>query len=434
MPAKGNRIAIIDGIRTPFLRAGTGFNDMMGWELGRHAVKGLVAKTGISGNNVGHVIFGTVAVDVATTNVAREILLGAGLPDSIPAHTCTVACVSANMAITSGINLIETGQVDSVIAGGVEFMSDLDIRISKKYRRFILDMTLFKRPKTLGGKLKLLKKMRPSDFIVPQRPAINEFATNHSMGDNAELLAKRLGITREQQDEYAAMSHQRSARAIEEGALRHEVTPVVPPGSGRAVAVDNGPRKDTTKERLARLKPAFDRRYGSVTAGNSSFLTDGASAVLLMSEKKAKSLGLKPKAYVKSYAYTAQDLWTELLLGPSIAIPKVLGQARLTLKDIGVLEIHEAFGAQMLAVIKTLGSSKFAKERLGLTKKVGDIDINRLNVYGGSLSIGHPFGATGGRLVTTCANRLNEEKTKFGLVAACAGGAVGHAMILENAR
>ncbi len=434
MASRGNRIAIIDGVRTPFLRAGTGFYNMMGWELGRHAVKGLVAKTGISGAMIDHVVMGCVAVDVATTNIAREIMLGAGLPDSIPAHTCTVACISANMAITNGANLIETGQADTIIAGGVEFMSDLDIKVSKKYRRFILDLTLFKRPKTLGGKLKLLRKMKLTDFFVPERPAINEFATEHSMGDNAERLAKRLGITREEQDEYAAMSHQRSAQAIKEGVLKQEIVPVVTPGSDKAIAEDNGPRDDTTVERLAKLRPAFDRRYGSVTAGNSSFLTDGASAVLLMSEKKAKALGLKPKAYIKSYAYTAQDLWTELLLGPSVAIPRALQQARLTLKDMGVLEIHEAFGAQMMGVIKTLGSNSFAKERLGLPKKVGDVDLKKLNVLGGSLSIGHPFGATGGRLVTTCANRLNREKKKYGLVAGCAGGAVGHAMILENAR
>lgn len=433
MPAEKNRIAIIDGCRTPFLRSGTDFIDMMAWEIGRHAVKGLIAKTGISGTEIGHVIMGCVATDIATTNVAREIMLGAGLPDSIPAHTCTVACISANMAITNAANLIACSQAESVIAGGVESFSDPDIKISKKYRRFILDMTMFKRPKSIVGKLKLLKGMKLSDFIVPERPSINEYAVQHTMGDNADRIAKRLGISREDQDRYAEMSHQRALAAWKSGILKREVVPVVPPGKTKVADRDNGPRENAVIDKLSKLKPAFDRRYGTVTAGNSSFLTDGASAVLLMSEKKAKKLGLHPLAYLKAYAYTAQMIETELLLGPSFAIPKVLEKAKLKFSDIGVWEIHEAFGAQMVANIKCLGSEKFARERLGLSKKVGDLDLNKLNIYGGSLSLGHPFGATGGRLVTTCAYRLKESGEKYGIVAGCAGGAIGNAIILERA-
>jgi len=229
------------------------------------------------------------------------------------------------------------------------------------------------------------------------------------------------------------MSHQRSIAAWKSGALKKEVVPVVPPGSAKAVDRDNGPRESATVEKLSKIKPAFDRRYGTVTAGNASFLTDGASAVLLMSEKKAKSLGLKPLAYIKTYAYTGQDLWTELLLGPAFSIPVALAKAKLKFSDIGVFEIHEAFGAQMVANIKCLGSEKFAKERLGLSRKIGDLDINKLNIYGGSLSLGHPFGATGGRLITTCANRLKESGEKYGIVAGCAGGAIGNTIILERA-
>ncbi|MBP7583000.1 MAG: acetyl-CoA C-acyltransferase [Spirochaetes bacterium] len=428
-----NRVAVIDGSRTPFLRSGTAYIDMMGWELGRHAVKGLMAKTGVSGKDIDHVVFGSVCTDVATTNIAREILLGAGLPDTIPAHTCTVACISANMAATSAVDMILSGQAESVIAGGVETFSDPDIKISKKYRRFILDLTMFKRPKGLMGKLRLLKGMKFTDFIAPERPSINEYAVQHTMGDNADRIAKRLGITRAEQDQYAELSHQRALAAWKSGALKKEVVPVVPPGSAKAVDRDNGPRESATVEKLSKIKPAFDRRYGTVTAGNASFLTDGASAVLLMSEKKAKSLGLKPLAYIKTYAYTGQDLWTELLLGPAFSIPVALAKAKLKFSDIGVFEIHEAFGAQMVANIKCLGSEKFAKERLGLSRKIGDLDINKLNIYGGSLSLGHPFGATGGRLITTCANRLKESGEKYGIVAGCAGGAIGNTIILERA-
>ncbi|HPR52959.1 MAG TPA: acetyl-CoA C-acyltransferase [Deltaproteobacteria bacterium] len=431
--SNSRRVAVIEGCRTPFLRSGTGFYDLMGWEIGRHALKGLMVKTGISPQEVDHVMMGCVANDVATTNVAREIALGAGLPKNIPAHTCTVACISANMAATNGANLIATGNADVVIAGGVETFSDPPIKVSKKYRRFILDMTMFNRPKTFSGKLDLLKKMSPIDFVMPERPAIAEYSTGMLMGQTAERLAKKMGITRAEQDEFAQLSHQRAVKALEEGRLSHEIVPVVVPGKDKAIMVDNGPRKETTVDKIGKLKGAFDRKYGTVTAANSSFLTDGGSAVLLMSEEKALSLGLKPKAFIKAYAYTAQDLYDELLLGPAFSIPKALKKAGLDFSDIGVFEIHEAFSAQMIANMRCLNSKSFAQEKLGLSKAVGEIDIDILNTFGGSLSLGHPFGATGGRLITTCCNRLIDEGKQFGIVAGCAAGAVGNTIIFENA-
>ncbi len=430
--AKGDRVAIIDGCRTPFLRSGTDFRGMMAYEIGRHAVKGVMTRTGIPNDMVDYVIMGNVATDIATTNVARETMLAAALPDSIPAYTCTVACVSANAAIINGANLIYSGNANCVIAGGVETFSDPDIKISKNYRRFILDLTMFKRPKSFTGKLRLLKGMSFKDFIVPEQPAIAEFSTGLRMGDTADRLAKRLGISQREQDEFASLSHNRAAEAWEKGVLKKEVVPVITP-QGTLVVRDNGFRKDTTPEKLEKLKPAFDKRYGTVTAGNSSFLTDGAAAVLLMSETLAKKLGVKPLAYIKSYAFTAQNLWDELLLGPSFSIPKALMMGKLKFKDIGVWEIHEAFGAQMIAVIKTLASPSFCKNRLGLPGKVGKIPVDALNVYGGSLSLGHPFGATGARLVTTCINRLQETGKRYGIVAGCAAGAIGNAIILERA-
>ena len=433
MEKNGRRVAIINGCRTPFLKSGTGYGDTMAWELGRYTVKDLVNKTGIPTKEIDHVTFGTVAADIATTNVAREISLGAGLPKNIPAHTCTVACISANMAITNAVNFILSGNADVIIAGGVETFSDADIKISKKYRKFLLDLTMYKRPKTLAGKLKLLKNMRPQDFIVPESPAIAEFSTGVTMGQNAERLAKRLGITRKDQDDYAVMSHQRAIKAIKSGVLKKELTPVVIPGKAQTMVEDNGPRADATIERMEKLRPAFDKKFGTVTAANSSFLSDGASAVLLMSEEKAKALGFTPLAYIRSYAYTGQDLQDELLLGPAFAIPKALKKAGLKFSEIKVLEIHEAFASQMVANIRCLESAKFAKESLGLSEKVGEVDMENMNTYGGSLSIGHPFGATGGRLLTTCVNRMKENKAQFGIVAGCAAGAVGNAIVLENA-
>lgn len=434
MYTKGSRIAIIDGCRTPFQRSGSGFYDTMAWEIGRYAVKGLVSKIPIDAVEIGHVIMGTVAADITTTNVAREIMLGAGLPYTIPAHTNTVACISAGAAIINGANMISCGDINAVIVGGVETFSDPPIKISKKYRRFILDMTMFKRPKTLGGKLKLLRKMKLKDFITPERPALGEYSTGLIMGQNADRLAKRLGISREDQDQYAALSHQRAAKAIQAGKLKDEVVPVVVPGKDRAIVVDNGPRADASIEKLAKVKAAFDKKYGTVTAANSSFLTDGAAVALLMSEKRAKQLGLKPKGYIRSHALTGQDLWEELLLGPAFAIPLAVKRGGLRFSDIGVFEIHEAFAAQMLGVIRCLESNSFGQEKLGLAGRAGKVSMDKVNLYGGSLSIGHPFGATGARLLTTCCNRLIESGERFGVIAGCAAGAIGGALIVENAQ
>lgn len=430
---KGRRVAIIDGRRTPFLRSGTGYYDLMAWELGRFAVKGLVAATGIDQAVIDQVIMGTVASDVATTNVAREVMLGAGLPESIPAYTVTVACISANAAITAGADMIATGNADVVIAGGTESFSDPDIKVSRRYRRFILDLTMYRRPKTLAGKLKLLKGMKVQDFIVPQRPAIGEYSTGLSMGHNADRLAKRLGISRDDQDRYAELSHRHAVAAIAAGVLKNEIVPVVPQGTGKAVTTDNGPRADAAFGGLNKLRPAFYKKYGTVTAGNSSFLTDGAAAVLLMSEEKAKALGLKPKAYINSYVFSAQNVWDELLLGPAFSIAKLLKKTGLELSEIGVLEIHEAFAAQMEANIRCLESDAFGREKAGFPARVGMVDRSRLNIYGGSLSLGHPFGATGARLLTTCCNRLQETGERFGIIAGCAAGAIGSAILVENA-
>ena len=429
-----DRVAIIDACRTPFMRSGTAYYDLMAWELGRFAVKGLIARTGIEPSLIDYVIMGTVMADVATTNVAREIMLGAGLPGSIPAHTCTSACVSANIAVTSACDMIKSGQVDTVIAGGTESMSDPTIKISKRFRRFLLDLTMYKRPKSLPGKLKLLRGMKFTDFFALEKPAIAEYSTGLSMGANAERLARRLGITRKEQDDYAARSHSLAVAAIKNGIMKREVIPVVVPHTAKAVTEDNGPRADATPEKLAGMKPAFDKRYGTVTAANSSFLTDGASAVLLMKEAKAEALGLKPQAFIRSYAQAGSDPWEELLLGPAFAIPRALEKAGITLADIKVLEIHEAFAAQMLANIRYMESEKWCRESLGLKGRMGTIDRERLNTRGGSLSIGHPFAATGGRLIASCCNRMQEENAQFGLVAGCGAGAVGNAIILENAQ
>ncbi|HPC47715.1 MAG TPA: acetyl-CoA C-acyltransferase, partial [Deltaproteobacteria bacterium] len=298
---------------------------------------------------------------------------------------------------------------------------------------FILDVTMYHKPRNFLDLLKRLKGMSPLDFVMPERPAVAEYSTGLLMGQTAEILAKRLGISRAEQDEYAVLSHQRAVKAQENGWFKKEVVPVVIPGKDRVIAQDNGPRKDTTVEKASKLRGAFDKRYGTVTAANSSFLTDGGGAVLLMSEEKAVELGLNPKAYMVAYAYSGQDLVEELLLGPSFSIPLALGKANLKLADISVFETHEAFAAQMLGNFKCLASRTFARERLGLDDAVGEVDMDRVNRYGGSLSLGHPFGATGARLITTCVNRMIDENARYGVVAGCGAGALGNAIIFENA-
>ncbi|MGH7676835.1 MAG: acetyl-CoA C-acyltransferase, partial [Gemmatimonadaceae bacterium] len=288
------------------------------------------------------------------------------------------------------------------------------------------------RAKTLGQRIGIVGSVRPKDF-VPITPAIAEPSTGETMGQSAEKMAKINQIGREEQDQFALRSHRLAAVGLEDGRLAAELDPVwIPPRYEQTLETDNGVRKDTSIEQLRALKPVFDRRYGSVTAGNSSPLTDGASAVLLMSEEKARVLGYKPMAFIRSYAYAALDPGEQLLMGPVLAAPVALDRAGLSLKDIGLVEMHEAFAAQVLSNLKGLTSREWA-ERAGYTKPVGEVDRSRLNVLGGSISIGHPFGATGGRILTTLCNELARRDAEFGLMTVCAAGGMGHAMVVERA-
>lgn len=425
--ALSRNIVLIDGVRTPFLRSGTGYMDLMSYQLGLFAIKGLLTRTGLDPETVDSVVMGTVISNLKTSNVARESALPAGIPGSTPCHTVTQACISANRAMADGIGDILSGQSEVVIAGGVDSTSDTPIGYKKTMRKKLFRA---QKIKGIGDGLKFAATLRPGDFL-PEKPAVKEFSTGRTMGQDCEILVSRFGITRSDQDEYAVRSHQLAGKAAKEGLLSDVVEVSFPPRF-KSIKQDNGIRADTNKEKMSRLKPAFDRKYGSLTAANSSFLTDGAAAVLLMTEEKAVELGLRPKARIVDFVFTGQDLKNDLLLGPVYATSKVLEKAGMKLDDLDVLEFHEAFAGQVLSVLKCLGSDEFARENLGTEKAAGRIKIDKLNSWGGSLSIGHPFGATGGRLVATAVNRLIHENGKYGLVAACAGGAHGHAMILER--
>lgn len=426
---KTSRVAIIEGTRTPFLKAGTDYQDLMSYQLGAMAVRGLMVKSGIDANLVDRVIMGTVVHNIATPNVARECALSAGIPKTAAAHTISQACISANAAICHGAELIASGQANVVVAGGTESVSDIPIPFRKEMRKKLFAAQKIKSPMEM---IKFVLSLRPADF-KPQVPQIAEFTTGRTMGEDCDLMAARYGVSRKEQDDFAARSHQLAAKAAEDGLLNSEISKAEFAPYFKAVASDNTYRGDTTADKLSKLKPAFDKRNGTLTAGNSSLLTDGAAVVLLMSEEKANEMGLPIKGYVKAYTFTGQDPDEELLLGPAFATYKLLQQEKLTLKDIDVFEFHEAFAAQVLTNLKCLDSDKFAKEKLNLPSKLGEIPMDKFNIHGGSLSLGHPFGATGARLVTTACNRLIRENGKYALIAACAAGAHGHAMIIERA-
>lgn len=429
--SNGSRKAVlVDGVRIPFLRSGTDYQDLMAYDLARMAIQSLLTKTQLEPGKVDWVIMGCVVSNISTSNVARDAALAAGIPSKVPAFTVTLACVSANKAITSAVDLIRTGQAEVVIAGGTESLSDIPIRYRKPFRKKLIESQKYRKP---ADYLQFVQGLKFSD-VLPEIPSIAEFSTGRSMGQDCDRLAARIGVTREEQDRYAVRSHLLAAKAAAEGLLKDEVAPVAVPPRFQVVDKDNGVRGDTSEEKMAQLKPAFVKPYGTLTAGNSSYLTDGAGALLIMAEETARALGYKPKAVFRASAYTAQDPGEELLLGPAYATPKALDQAGLSLKDIDVFEFHEAFAAQVVANLKCLDSDRFARENLGRDKKVGEVPIEKLNAWGGSLSIGHPFGATGARLVTTAANRLIKENRQFALVASCAAGAVGNAIILENAK
>jgi acetyl-CoA acyltransferase len=422
------RVVVIDGCRTPFCRSGTAFADLSSYDLGREAVSGLLHRTRIDPEAVDLLVMGSVIADPQTSNLGREVVLGSQLPKSCPAYTVSVACVSSLQAFLDCARAIQTGAAEVAIAAGAETLSDAPIRYRRSVRKRLIAS---QKARGVGDYLKLLKGLGLAD-LLPEPVALAEFSTGEVMGENCERLAKRLGITREAQDEYARMSHHRAAGATEDGHLARQIVPVSPPPGFEAVGRDNGVRGDTTIEKLAALRPAFDRRFGTVTAGNSSYLTDGAAAVLMMSQAAAERLGYEPLAALRSSSVAALDPLEELLLGPALTVPGALNAANLRLDEVEVVELHEAFAAQVLAVLQLLDDESFCRERFGMPRPVGRVDLERLNAWGGSLSVGHPFGATGSRLVTTCCQRLAHHGGRFGLVAACAAGAIGIAMVFER--
>ncbi len=424
----GKRVAIVAGVRTPFSKSGTLYRRMTAVELARSCVAELVQRSELDTSSIDGVVFGTVVPSVLAPNIAREVSLLPHFPKGVQAFSVSRACASANQAITDAADQIALGHTYVMIAGGAESLSMVPILHSARFAEALMGAS---RAKSLGGRIKALGQIRPRD-LIPITPAIAEPSTGETMGESAEKMAKINGISREEQDEFALRSHRLAAAGTADGRLTAEMAPVwIPPKYETAATVDNGVRTDTTLEQLKALKPVFDRRYGSVTAGNSSPLTDGAAAVLLMSAERAEALGYEPLGYIRSYAYAALDPGEQLLQAPVLAAPVALQRAGLALPDIDLVEMHEAFAAQVLSNLRGFESPEWAA-RAGFSTPVGTVDRARLNVMGGSIALGHPFGATGARITTTLLNELRRRGGQFGLMTVCAAGGMGFAMVVER--
>ncbi len=422
------RAVIVAGARTPFMKAFGDFVKLDTIALGGAAVRGLLQKTGLRFDEVESIVWGGVILPSASPNVAREIALDLGLDAGCEGMTVTRACASGLQAITLAAAAIERGEYDVAIAGGSDSTSNAEIKLPQKVVHALAPLALGK--PTPADYLGVLSQLMPLSEILPQRPRIAERTTGEVMGAAAERMARRNEISREAQDELAARSHHRAAAAIAAGRFEAEIVPVQTP-SGKWVHADGLVRADTSVEKLAKLKPVFSRD-GTLTAGNSSALTDGAGAVLLMSEEKARALGYKPLATIRSWSYVGVDPADQLLIGPALAMPRALERAGLRLADVDLIDMHEAFAAQVLSVVKVLGSKAWSRARLGRDEAVGDVDPEKLNVHGGSLALGHPFGGTGARMVTTMANELSRTGKRIALLGICAAGGLGAAAVLER--
>lgn len=439
-------VVIVEGVRTPFAKAGTKLKDVPAQSLGQFALKALMEKTSIDPDLIDEVIIGNTGSPADAVNISRVVALNAGLPQKTSAHTVHRNCASALESISNAFDKIKAGVADVVVAGGTESMSQMPIMVPRKVQSIFEKLFAAKGPgqalpllgKLLSADLKQIKALlmaSQKDAYFP-RIAIVEGLTDPfvgiNMGETAEILAKEFHISREEQDQYALRSHQKAVAAQKSGRFAEEIAPVfLPPKYKEVVADDVGPRENQSMEQLAKLRPFFDKKYGTVTVANACPITDGAAMLMLMSREKAQSLGYKPIASVKSYGFAGLEP-ERMGLGPVYATPVALKRAGLEMKDIGLVELNEAFAAQVIACQRGFASHEFAQKKLGLSKAVGEINPDRLNVNGGAIALGHPVGTTGTRLVLTLMKEMQKKNVQYGLATLCIGGGQGGAMILER--
>lgn len=424
---EGDRIAVVAGLRTPFAKQATAYHGVPALDLGKMVVGEMLQRAELDPKEIEQLVYGQVVQMPEAPNIAREIVLGTGMNVNTDAYSVSRACATSFQSTANIIESMMAGHISVGVAGGADSSSVLPIGVSKKLGRALVDLN---KARSLGQRWNIIKKLGFKD-LMPVPPAVAEYTTGLSMGQTAEQMAKSHGVTRQEQDEMAHRSHTLATKAWESGLLKEEVMTAHPEPFKEFIDMDNTVRTNSELAGYAKLRPVFDRKHGSVTAANSTALTDGASAILLMTESKAKALGYEPLGYIRSYGFSAIDVWEDMLMGPSYSTPIALERAGMELKDLDLIEMHEAFAAQALANMKMFASDKFAQEKLGRSKAIGDIDMTKFNVNGGSLAYGHPFAATGTRLLTQTINELRRRGGGVGLTTACAAGGLGAAMIVE---
>ncbi|MHA6605960.1 acetyl-CoA C-acyltransferase FadI [Photobacterium damselae] len=425
--AQGERIAVVSGLRTPFARQSTAFTRVPAVDLGKLVINEMLQRLDFDPKLIDQLVFGQVVQMPEAPNIAREIVLGTGMNVHTDAYSVTRACATSFQAVANVTESILSGSIEIGIAGGADSSSVLPISVSKKMAATLLALS---KAKTMGQRAKLFSQLSLKD-LMPVPPAVAEYSTGLSMGQTAEQMAKTHQITRQDQDALAHRSHTLAAQAWRDGLIRDEVMTAFPEPYRAWIDKDNNIREDSSLESYAKLRPAFDRKYGSVTAANATPLTDGAAAVLLMSEGRAKALGLTPLGYIRSYAFAAIGVEKDMLMGPSYATPLALDRAGISLSDLTLIDMHEAFAAQTLANVKMFGSAQFARDKLGRDHAIGEVDMDKFNVLGGSIAYGHPFAATGARMITQTLRELQRRGGGLALNTACAAGGLGAAMILE---
>lgn len=419
---------VVAGLRTPFAKRQTALKNFSPLDLGKLVCAELLERVDLDPKIVDQIVFGQVIPSIQAPNVAREIVLGIGIPPEITAYTVSKACITSYQTTVNVLQAIQEGAIECGIAGGTESASDVPIMVSKPLQDALHKASSVK---TIAKRLAAFRKLSLSD-LLPRPPAIAEPSTGETMGEAAERMAKENSISREAQDEFARRSHQRAAQAWREGKFADEVMAVhIAPDFKETLVEDNLLRPESDMATYAKLKPVFDKKYGTVTAGNSSPLTDGASALLLMNEAKAKALGMPILGKIRSYAFAALDPFDQLLLGPAYATPIALERAGMTLADMDLIDMHEAFAATVLSTIQAFESATFAREKLNRSQPIGEVDWDKLNVNGGSIAMGHPFAATGTREIAQTLGELNRRGGGVALCTACAAGGMGAAMILE---
>jgi acetyl-CoA acyltransferase len=416
------KISILGGGRIPFQPSGTLYNKLSNIDLITEAFKGVLKQTNIQPKHIDNVLVGNVIQEVTTSNVAREASLGCNIPNNVPATTISQACISSAQCVSLGMDKIKLNQSELVLTGGVETFSDVPIRYPKKMRQWLIDF-----PKqSKKGKLNVIKyisQLRPN-YFYPQPPALANYTTKELMGFTSEKISDRFGVSRNDQDEFTIRSHNLAYKAHQEKLYKNEIFPY------NNITEEHNIRPNLSINKLSKLKSSF-KKDGTHTAANSSGLTDGATACLISSQEKANQLQIKPLGYIEDSVFIGTDPYKEMLLGPAYAIPLLLRRNNISLSDIDVFEIHEAFAGQILSNINALNSDTFCHENFNKSK-FGEINIDKLNLWGGSIAIGHPLAASNIRNIMTAVNRLHYEDKELALVAACADSGLANAMLIKR--